>query len=146
MPTGSKLVAAICLAILGAIIAEMVKPLMSEGINFGHFTYVTAVLGMVVGWFHLGKHAGGSLTDAINNGITSVVILILLALFAFGSYEMIDQSLRHRYSSLMEALRGILEIGMEYGQYLLDVEIVATLFVGAIVSGLVTEYANRRWR
>ena len=146
MPTGSKLVAAICLAILGAIVAEMVKPLMSEGINFGHFTYVTAVLGMVVGWFHLGKHAGGSLTDAINNGITSVVILILFALFAFGSYEMIDQSLRHRYSTLMEALRGILEIGMEYGQYLLDVEIVATLFVGAIVSGLVTEYANRRWR
>ena len=146
MPTGSKLVAAICLAILGAIVAEMVKPLMSEGINFGHFTYVTAILGLIVGWVHLGKRAGGTMTDGINNGITAVVILVVFALFVFGSYEMVDQALRHRYSTMMEAMRGILEIGMEYGQYLIDVEIIATLFVGAVLSGMITEYAHRRWR
>lgn len=146
MPTGSKLIAAICLAILGAIVAEMVKPLMPESTNFGYFTVISAILGLVVGWLHLGARAGGTITDGINNGITAAVLLVLLGLFVFGTYEMIDQALRHRYTTMVEALRGILEIGVDYGQYLLNVNIIATLVIGAIVSGYVTEYAYRHWR
>ncbi|SHK24212.1 hypothetical protein SAMN05444000_12334 [Shimia gijangensis] len=146
MPTGSRLVAAICLAILSAIIAEMVKPLMPEATVFGKFTYVTAFLGLIVGWTHLGARAGGSVVDGVNNGITAVALLVVFALLVFGSYEMVDQALRHRYSNLLQALRGILAIGVDYGQYLLDVEIIVTLVVGAVVSGLITEFAYRRWR
>lgn len=146
MPTGSKLVAAICLAILGAVVSEMVKPLMPESMNFGYFTWVSALLGAIVGWVHLGKRAGGSTTDAINNGITGVVVLIVFALFVFGSYEMVNQALRHSYTKPLQAVRAILEIGMDYGQYLVNVPIILTLIVGAVVSGLCTEFAYRRWR
>lgn len=146
MPTGSKLVAAICLAILGAIVAEMVKPLMPEATNFGYFTPVSAVLGAIVGWVHLGARAGKSLTDAVNNGITAVVLLVLFGLFVFGSYEMILNALDHSYNTMMQALRGILAIGVDYGQYLVNLRVIITLVVGAVFSGLITEYASRRWR
>lgn len=146
MPTGSKLVAALCLGILGAIVAEMVKPLMPESTNFGYFTYVSFALGLIVGWRSLGAKAGTGTADAISNGLTSVFVLIVFALFVFGSYEMVDQALRHRYSEPMEALRGIIEIGLGYGQYLLNVGVIATLFVGAVLSGLITEFAYRHWR
>ena len=146
MPTGSKLIGAICLAILAALVAEMVKPLFPEGTPFGYFTYVSFGLGLIVGWKSLGTRAGKGTTEAINNGITSVVVLVFFALFVFGSYEMLMQALGRRYTEPMEALRGILEIGMFYGSYLLNVQIIATLVVGAVISGLVTEYAYRHWR
>jgi len=146
MPTGSKLVAALCLGILGAIVSEMVKPLMPDSTAFGYFTYVSFLLGVIVGWRFLGARAGAGTVNAINNGITGVVILVFFALFVYGSYEMLDQSLRHRYSAPMEAMRGILEIGMGYGQYLLNVGVIVTLCVGAVLSGLITEFAFRHWR
>ncbi len=146
MPTGSKLAAALCLGILAVIVSEMVKPLMPESTVFGYFTFVSFLLGAIVGWRYLGRRAGAGTVNAINNGITGVVILVFFALFVYGSYEMLDQSLRHRYREPMEALRGILEIGMGYGLYLLNVSVIATLCVGAVLSGLITEYAYRHWR
>jgi len=147
MPTGSKLIGALCLGILGVIIAEMVKPLFPEGTPFGYFTYVSFILGAIVGWKVLGARATDrGLTEAINNGITAVVVQILFSLFAFGSYEMLQQALMHRYSEPMEALRGIIELGMDYGSYLLNVQIIATLLIGAVISGQLASYAYRHWR
>ena len=54
MPTANNLVAALCLAFLGAILAELVKPQMPEGYDFGYFTLVSAALGLVVGWKVMG--------------------------------------------------------------------------------------------
>ena len=54
MPTANSLVAAICLAILGAVVAELVKPQMPEGMDFGYFTLTSAGLGLLVG-LHLKK-------------------------------------------------------------------------------------------
>ncbi|WP_299356142.1 TrgA family protein [uncultured Shimia sp.] len=147
MPTGSKLIGALCLGILGAVIAEMVKPLFPEGTGFGYFTYVSFAVGLFVGWKFLGARAAGrGLTEAINNGLTSVIVQVFLALFVFGSYEMIIQALGHRYSEPMEALRGILELGMFYGAFLLNAQVIMTLVVGAIVSGIITDFAYRHWR
>jgi len=146
MPTANRLVAAICLAIIGAIVAELVKPLMPEGAYFGPFTYVSAAIGFCVGWVNLGPRAGGGTAVAINNGLTSVIVLVVVGLLGFGSREMLRQALRHRYTEPMEALRGVLEIAMGYGSYLLDIKIIAVLIIGGIVSGLATETAFRRWR
>ncbi|MDP2581321.1 TrgA family protein [Shimia thalassica] len=146
MPTTNRLAAAICLAILGAVIAELVKPLMPEGTGFGHFTLTSAGIGVVVGWFILGPRVGGTYVNAINSGITSVVILVVVGLFTFGANEMLRQALRHRFDDPMVAIKSILEEAIDYAQYLLDVKVIATLVVGAIVSGIVTEFSYRRWR
>lgn len=148
MPTGSKLVAALCLGILGAVVAELVKVVILREIsmNFGYFTPVSAGLGLFVGWKFLGARAGGTVTDAINNGITSVVALLFLGLFVFGTTEMLDQALRNAYSEPMEALRGIIQIAIDYARYLLDVNVIAALVIGALLSGLLAELAHRHWR
>ncbi|MEQ9693187.1 TrgA family protein [Shimia sp. SDUM112013] len=146
MPTTNRLVAAICLAILGAVVAELIKPLMPEGTGFGKFTWVCAGLGVLVGWFTLGPRAGGSYTNAINNGVTSVVMFVLIGLFTFGAIEMLTQALRHRFDDPMVALKAILEEAIDYGQYLLDWRVATTLVIGAVVSGLLTEFTYRRWR
>jgi len=147
MPTGSKLIGALCLGILGVIVAELVKPQFPEGTPFGYFTFVSAAFGLLIGWRVLGARASGrGLTEAVNNGITAVIAQVIVTLFALSSYEMLSQSMRHRYSDLMEALRGIIEIGGGYGVHLLNAHILAVLAVGAVLSGVIADFAYRHWR
>lgn len=147
MPTGSKLIGALCLGILGVLVAELVKPQFPEGTAFGYFSFVCAGFGLLTGWRVLGARASGrGITDAINNGITSVIAQVLVTLFALSSYEMISQSMRHRYSDLLEALRGIIEIGGGYALYLVHPQVMTALIVGAVLSGLIADYAYRHWR
>lgn len=146
MPTGSKLVAALCLGLLAIVVAEMVKAEMPTGTIFGFFTPVSGLLGLLVGWRQLGPRAGAGAAGAINDAITATTMLVFLALFVFATYSMVEQAMLHRYSGVTQALRGILEIGMSYGIYLLNIRVIATLIGGAALAGLATEYADRHWR
>ena len=147
MPTGSKLLGALCLGILGVLVAEMVKLQFPEGTVFGNFTVVCGAFGLLIGWRVLGARAKGQgTTEAINNGITAVIAQIVATLFALSSYEMLTQSMRHRYTDLLEALRGIIEIGGGYALKLVDFQIITVLVVGSILSGLIADYAYRHWR
>ncbi|WP_372886764.1 TrgA family protein [Shimia sp.] len=146
MPTAAKLVAALCLGLLAVVVAEMLKGLMPSGKIFGAFTPVSGLIGGIVGWRHLGPRAGEGAGRTISHAVTAVVILILAGLFVFASYEMLEQAMLHRYSEVMQALRGIVEIALGYGLYLVKTRVLAALAVGAVLSGLATEYAYRRWR
>ncbi|WP_127112018.1 TrgA family protein [Shimia sediminis] len=147
MPTGSKLIGALCLGILGALVAELTKPQFPEGTPFGYYTFVCGGFGLLIGWRVLGARATGKgLTDSINNGITAVVAQVLVTLFALSSYEMIAQSMRYRYSDLTEALRGVIEIGGGYALHLLSTQVLTTLVIGAVLSGVIADFAYRHWR
>lgn len=86
------------------------------------------------------------MTDAINNGLTAVIAQVLVSLFIFSSYEMLDQSIHLRYTDLMEAMHGILDIGMGYAKHLATVRVASALLIGAVISGWLTEFAYRNWR
>lgn len=146
MPNAARLVAAVSLALIAFILSGQIMPLMPEGTGFGYFTWINVALGLLVGWIVMGKRAGRGTTPGINNGLTGVVALIFWGLFFQGCYEMFRQATRNRFDSPFEAVLAIFEIAAEYGMMLLVPQIIATVLIGGVLAGLVTEFAWRRWR
>ncbi|RBW61720.1 TrgA family protein [Ruegeria sp. A3M17] len=146
MPTAPKLVSGLCLLIVAFLVSSMVIENGDEGKNYGMFTYVNMALGVICGWWIMGKRAGRGWTAAINNGLTGMAALVFWGLFVQGVNEMLRLAMRHRYDGPFEALISIFKICVEYGQQLVVPEILWTLVIGALVTGLVTEEAARRWR
>jgi len=145
-PTASQLVSALCLALLAFIVSGQVMPLMPEGTDFGYFTWVNMVLGLVCGWVIIGKRAGRGRTAAINSGLTGMAMMVFWALFVQGCYEMFRQAMRNRYDGPFEALAAIFVIGMDFGKILLEFHIILTLVIGGILAGFAAEYAKKQWR
>jgi len=146
MPTGARLTAALCLALLAFILTGQIMPLMPEGTNFGYFTPLNIGLGLVIGWVVMGKRAGRGTVPAINNGIGGVAVLLFWGLFIQGAYEMFRLAMRNRYGGPFDALSAIFTIGLDYAIVIFVPEIIVTVLIGAVVSGLATESAWRRWR
>ncbi|MCW8842392.1 MAG: TrgA family protein [Rhodobacteraceae bacterium] len=149
MPTGPKLVGALCLAILAAIVAELSKQavLADRSMAFGYFTPVSALVGGFVGWRFLGgTRPEPGLVATISHGFSGVIIMLSLGFFVFGTYTMIANSLDRRYRDVMEALRGIIDFAIEFAPFLLRYDTMIALFAGAVVSGLLTGLARRHWR
>ncbi|NVO55003.1 TrgA family protein [Rhodobacteraceae bacterium B1Z28] len=146
MPSASRLVAAVCLMVVAFLVSSMIIENGDEGKDYGYFTLVNIALGWVCGWMIMGKRAGKGWTAGVNNGLTGVASLVFWGLFVQGCYEMFRLAMRNRYDGPFQALKAIFEIGVDYGRLLLVPEILVTLAVGAVVAGLATEEASRRWR
>jgi hypothetical protein len=146
MPNAARLVAALGLGLIGFIVSGQIMPLLPEGTYFGWFTHVNVALGVICGWVVMGKRAGGGISDALTNGLTGIAVLVFWALFVQGTYEMVQLAMRRRYGGPFEAIKAIFEIGLDYGQLLVQVNILVTLLVGGVLVGLATEFAARRWR
>jgi len=145
MPTGARLMAAISLAVLAFILSGMVVPLMPESTDFGYFLPLNIVLGLLVGWSVMGRRAGRGITAAINNGLAGVFVLMLWAIFLQAANEMVRLALRNRYDDPFEAIVAVFQIGAEFGVMIATVPMAVALVVGAVISGLLTEFAYNRW-
>jgi hypothetical protein len=146
MPNAARLIAAIGLTLVAFIASGMIMALVPDRTAFGYFTVVNMIIGVLCGWFVMGKRAGRGTTSAINNGFTGMVSLVFWALFVQGTYEMIRLAMRNRYDNAFEALVAIFEIMAKFGTILLDVPLIIFLVAGGVLTGIATEYASRRWR
>ncbi|MCE8006741.1 TrgA family protein [Aestuariivita sp.] len=146
MPNASSLIAATCLAVLAFVVSGQIIPLFEEGKDFGYFTLVNMAIGAVVGWKVMGPRAGRGLTPGINNGITGVAVLVFWALFVQGCVEMVRLAMRNRYDGPFEAIIAIFEIGYDYAVIIAVPNVLITLAIGALASGLITEHVSRIWR
>ncbi len=146
MPNAAKLIAALGLAALGWLVSDMIKPLVPFSVDFGWFNYVNAAIGVLVGWLFLGPRVGQGMTSAINNGITSAIVMVILGLLSQGVNEMVRLSFARRYDTPFEAIAAIFEISLDYGMILLDMQVILTLLGGGIVAALAAEALGRRWR
>ncbi len=143
MPTSEKLIAAMCLALIGGMIAELIKPQLPYGFDPGRFTWVCAALGVTVGWRVMARRAGRS--SAFEVGLFGVVALVFWGLLFFGMREMLNLAMRHKFSEPIEALEHVVTLAIEYAAYLNTPGIIATLVVGGILSGYLTNFSKRRW-
>lgn len=146
MPTAARLMAAVCLAVVGYIISRMVMPLMPESTDFGYFIPLNICLGLVVGWVVMGRRAGRGTTAAINNGLTGVFVLMLWGVGLQAINEMVRLAMRNRYDGPLEAIVAVFQIGAEFAVMIATGPIGIALLISAVVSGLLTEYASRHWR
>jgi len=145
MPTTAKLVAAFCLAGVGYYASEVFRPLMPPNTNFGYFNLVNLGLGLLCGWIVVGKRIGRSYLESFSAGLTGVAAMVAWALFLQSFNEMLKNALRNRYDGPVEGIVAIFEIGVDFGQYLLDAHLITVLVVGGIITGVVSEWAARRW-
>lgn len=145
MPTAAKLVAAIGLGALGWIASDVFRPLMPPETNFGIFNEFNVVLGLLCGWFVTGSRLGRGYAEGFSAGLTGVGALVFWALFLQSFNEMLRRALDNRYDGPVEGLTAVMELGVEYGTYMLDGTLIGLLVTGAVLVGLIGEWTSHRW-
>ena len=145
MPTAARLFAAFAFMAVGFFAAEVVKPHMSEGTQFGAFTPITALIGLVCGWRILGPAAGRGNVQAFGTGVKTSVVMVLLGLLIFATEQMTVNSFRKLYDGPFDAVVGMIGIAVDYAMKLGAPDILAVLVIGGGLAGLLTEWAGRRW-
>ena len=146
MPSASRLIAALCLGFLAFVVTAQIIPLLPEGIYVGRFVHVNVLVGLVCGWVIMGPRAGRGVTAAVNNGLTGMAALMFWGLFVHSTDEMVKLAMRNRYDGPFEAIIAVLYIGLDFAKMIFTGEVILTLLIGGVASGLATEYASRKWR
>ena len=146
MPTASKIAAAICFAIFGAIAALVVEPAFPEGMQFGYFVPITAFIGLLNGWMVMGRLTGHGYRDGMGSGVRTAITIVVWALLVFAIYEMVKRSTNvNRYDGPMEAVVAAFGLMLDYGKVLLTPKILGTFLIGGLIGGAITEWAGKRW-
>lgn len=146
MPTAAKAAGAFLFAIVGWLVADAYIPGMLDATGAGNMREYNAVVGALVGWFVMGNSVGNKYIDAIGYGWKTVIVLVVVALFTFGLYEMLKQSTRMVYNDPLEALADIFYQMFRRSQTAMTFDVFITMLIGGAVGGLGTEYVGRRWR
>jgi hypothetical protein len=145
MPTAAKLIAAVAFAMVAFAAAATFVPHMPEGSQIGLFRELTAVIGFVIGWFVMGGLVGRGYGEAAGSGLRTAVTLTFFVLLFFSIYLMVKKSFKMIYDGPMDAVLGVFEFMLDYGQMMLVPDVLGVLAVGGILGGWVAEWAGRRW-
>ncbi|MCR9126977.1 MAG: TrgA family protein [Rhodobacteraceae bacterium] len=146
MPDAARLFACLSLAVIAFVATGQVLPLLPDGLDPGWFVYINVGIGVAVGWLVMGRRGGLGVMQSVNNGLTGVALTVFWAIVVQASAEMFDRATDNRFDGPLEAIVAVFEIGLGYGQMILIWPIVMTLLIGAVVSGLLTEFAWRNFR
>lgn len=146
MPTAAKLAAAIWFALLAWFTAELVKPYMPDGTQFGFMSEIAAFFGFLTGWVFLGNRAGDTMASALSYGFTASLIMAFWAIFYFAFETMIKGALAGQYgSSPTRALLSVIDLMREMSLYLIKPDVLIVLIGGGFFGGFITEKISRRW-
>ena len=146
MPTGAKLVAAVCFAIVGWLAAEAYIPQLPEDTRTGYFREIMAVLGFVLGWMTLGPNVGRGYADAASIGMRTSFLLVFWGLLGMSIYFMVRRSTRMIYDNAGDAALDVPMLMLQYAGLMGSVPLIAVLAVGGAIGGVLTEFAGRRWK
>lgn len=153
MPTPAKLVAAILFAVLGWIVADaIVRTSLPEGMRVGRFREMLAFGGLLVGWRILGRAATGQTgrgttsSHALAAGLGTAAVLSVLALLLHAFWEMIGKSLGLRYDEIGEAASAWMAFLWKDVRTVGTPLVLALMFGGGGVIGLLSGIVGRRWR
>ncbi len=149
MLTAPKLISAILYGGLGWYASQLIIPhyqVVFENANMGFFAEVNAALCMVVGWKVAGPRAGDGWNPAVSYGLTTVVAMTIVSLFAHSFGQMIRESLNMRYDGPFEAVAGVVDLMIKYGQIMLKPDVLVLLVGGGIAMAMVVEWSSRRYR
>lgn len=146
MPTAAKLVAALSFAFLAWVTCIVIEGSLPEAQPIGRLYPVSIVAGVLGGWFISGAAPRAGMVEAAATGLRTASTTTIGALFAFALGTMLQVAMRGLYRGPMEAVLDVFNEFLDFGAMLLTPATLATLVVGGILAGLVTEAAGRRWR
>ncbi|MXU66588.1 TrgA family protein [Oceanomicrobium pacificus] len=147
MPTAARLVAAFLLAASTMLVAFMwVESYGEWRPKTPRLFYLCGIIGALIGWSSLGTRAGMGLGAGMSHGLRSAGhvaawVVLTLALAAVGQAMQF-----HAYYSPVEALQALFEKCLEFLGMMLKADTVIFAACLGVLSGLLTEIANRHWR
>lgn len=145
MPTAPKLFSAVFFALVAALAAHLFIPVLPEGTQIKMFRELSGVIGLLCGWFIMGRSTGRGMVEAINRGLVTSVAVLFWCLLLFSIYFMIRKSTRMMYDGPMEAVLGVFELMLEYGTLLRHPATPVVLLGGGVLGGVLAEAVGRRW-
>lgn len=145
MPTAAKAVAALSLGATGFALSSVVKAQMTDITNWGWFTAVNMAIGAFCGWIMIGRRVGRGTSFIVSAGLSASVMMVIWALFIQSGNEALRLALRRRYDGMFEFIAGLLEHMVDWGLALMTVEFWVVMLLGGIISGVLSEIANRHW-
>lgn len=145
MPTMSKLIAAVAFAVVAYIAAELFKPVMPEGTQFGAFNFISAGVGFLCGWIVMGGLTGKGYRAAAGSGMRTSVTTAVWVLLICSIILMVRKAFKMRYHGPMEAIVDIFSLALEYGLLMMTPGVIGSLLIGGSIGGMLAEWARRRW-
>ncbi|MBL9061228.1 TrgA family protein [Tabrizicola sp.] len=146
MPTGAKLVAAACFAVVGWVMSNYYAMNMPDASAAGPMREWAALIGAIIGWMVMGPSVGRGYVEAAGSGIKTAVVLAVAALFLLALREMLDNSVKMRYDGALDAILDVFQVMARRSEALLSLGVFGTILFGGIVGGLLSENAGRRWK
>ncbi len=146
MPTAARLIAAIFMAGTGIILALELRELRESLKYFAYFIEYNASLGAIVGWNLVGNRVGQGWARAAAAGISGGFVTLMLVVFSLAFREMLNRAFRKFYDHALEAILAALKIGITDFLAISATVAILPVFMGAVLSGLGAEAAERRWR
>jgi hypothetical protein len=146
MPTAAKLVASILLAISGLIVVTVsvnVYPDIAR--RAVGLSSAAVIIGIFVGWRGLGRKIADDDGSGFTAGFKAGVSMFVWVLFLYALEDMIAGIMDHAYYQPMTAVLVIPARMIVYGKMALNVPIMGTMLVLAVVVGMITKYADKRW-
>lgn len=145
MPTAARAIAAIGVAGVGAWAAWQSIGHLDATVRHPWFITICALSGIVLGWATVGTEVGRGWYTAIRAGLRAGMYLALVGLGYLGVVMMIARSMRRLYHTPLDALIDVFGQAFKIGEQLFTFDVISVLFLGGIVSGILAEWANRRW-
>jgi len=146
MPTAAKLFAAfgmVCTAAAALWLLRADEPAWRETIiAFG----VALPVAAVAGWRECGARAGKGAVTSVLAAIRSAIYMVIGSALVLAVIQMFKLAWRRHYEAPTEAVVDIIALAIGFARPLAQAPIVATLLAGAILTGLLAEWAGRRWR
>lgn len=146
MPTASKLVGALALALTAGVAAWIYAAAEINPKPLGFWFVATNMgVGFFVGWFGIGRRPGSDVVSAMGLGLRGLVFLIIASGMTFAAFTIYDEVDRNKYRDPMELPIAWIQIAIDNVRSAATQDIIIALLVGGILTGLVTYWADRRW-
>lgn len=148
MPTGSRMVAAISLAI-GCVCMYFVLLVQFPEANLDyHQTALIALMagvGFIVGWRNLGVQAMEDDVSPLALGLRATITCVAWVVILLAIRHVVDNMISHRYQTPMHAIKDFFGVGLEYVLLMGNLPFIAFACIAGIVAGALTSSAAKTW-
>lgn len=145
LPTAAKLIGVLGMSALAFLFVSAVLNWLPAGVRTVGLLPFAISGGVIIGWRVLGMHSGKGWPHVFGLGGRAAFYLGLYVLFFLGTQQMMTKALRMRYDGPIDAIVGVIAEGISIGIALLRLDVMLLLFIGGMVSAMMSEYAARRW-
>jgi hypothetical protein len=145
MPTAGRLAGAVFFALFGWYIAGISVPYFPESNAPGYLIPLCAGWGLFFGWKICGAHSGKGYSAATGQGLTMAFLFCFCILYIMGFIRMMSQAMRMAYDGPMDAIVGSFLETFDLALLFVNVEMIASVSIGAVLCAWATEFVGRRY-